>query len=84
VIEKASLRNYVGIAPQAPVGNFKTGYYWEQELETIDIAHDSVIAAIDHATVSTSLPIESSLPVVALAERWRFELGFKDPIYLPV
>ncbi len=50
VIQQASIRNYVGIAPQAPVGNFQAGYYWEQELETIDLAHDSVTAAIDHAT----------------------------------
>ena len=50
VIAQASIRNYVGIAPQAPVGNFQTGYYWEQELETIDMAHDSIVAAIDHAT----------------------------------
>ena len=50
VIPQASIRNFVGIAPQAPVGNVQTGYYWEQELETIDLAHDSVTAAIDHAT----------------------------------
>ena len=50
VIPQASIRNYVGIAPQAPVGNFKAGYYWEQEADTIDIAHDSILAAIDQAT----------------------------------
>jgi len=49
VIPQASIRNFVGIAPQAPVGNFQAGYYWEQETDTIDMAHDSILAAIDHA-----------------------------------
>lgn len=50
VIPQASIRNYVGIAPQAPVGNFQAGYYWEQEADTIDMAYQSVMSAIDHAT----------------------------------
>ena len=50
VIPQASIRNYVGVAPQAPVGNFQAGYFWEQEADTIDMAYQSVMAAVDHAT----------------------------------
>lgn len=51
IMPQASLRNFVGIAPQSPVGNFEAGYYWEQEPETIDLAHDSIFAAIDSASM---------------------------------
>lgn len=51
VMTEASVRNFVGIAPQSPIGNFEAGYYWEQEPETIDIAHDSIISAIDCASM---------------------------------
>lgn len=51
IMPQASMRNFVGIAPQSPVGNFEAGYYWEQEPDTIDLAHDSVLAAIDSASV---------------------------------
>lgn len=51
IIQQTSLRNYVGVAPQAPVGNFETGYYWEQETDTIDLAHNAIMSAIDSATM---------------------------------
>ncbi len=51
VVPQTSIRNYVGVAPQGPVGNFQAGFYWEQEPDTIDLAHDSIMAAIDHASM---------------------------------
>ncbi len=51
VVPQVSIRNYVGIAPQGPVGNFEAGYFWEQEPDTIDMAHDSIMAAVDHASM---------------------------------
>ena len=51
VMPEASMRNYVGIAPQAPVGNFEAGYYWEEEPDSIDQAHDSIMAAVDYAAM---------------------------------
>ncbi len=50
IMPQTSTRNFVGIAPQAPVGNFEAGYFWEQELDSIDMAHDSVMAAVESAT----------------------------------
>ncbi|MFK7768916.1 MAG: alpha/beta hydrolase [Mariniblastus sp.] len=51
VVPQSSIRNYVGVAPQGPVGNFKAGYFWEQQPDTIDMAHDSIMAAIDYASM---------------------------------
>ncbi len=49
IMPQTSMRNFVGVAPQSPVGNFQAGYFWEQEADTIDMAHDSILAAIDSA-----------------------------------
>lgn len=51
VIQQTSIRNYVGIAPQGPIGNSDSGYFWEQETDTIDLAHQSIMAAIDSASM---------------------------------
>jgi phospholipase/carboxylesterase len=55
VMPQASMRNFVGIAPQSSVGNFEAGYYWEQESESINSAHDSIIAAIDYASMKFNI-----------------------------
>ncbi len=47
VMLQMSMRNYVGIAPQSPLGNAETGYFWDQDWDTIDSANDSVLAAIN-------------------------------------
>ena len=46
-----SLRNYVGVAPQACYGDHHRGFYWQQDSESINHAHESVMAAIDHASI---------------------------------
>lgn len=46
-----SLRNYVGIAPQACIGNEHRGFYWQQDVQSIEHAHESIMAAIDHASI---------------------------------
>jgi phospholipase/carboxylesterase len=51
IMPHASVRNFVGVAPQSPIGNFEAGYFWEQEVDTIDLAHDSILAAIDAASM---------------------------------
>lgn len=51
VMPQVSMRNYVGIAPQAPVGNFEAGYFWEDDVDCIDHAHDSIMAAVDNASM---------------------------------
>ncbi len=50
IMPDVSLRNYVGIAPQSTSGNRSKGYYWAQDRQSVDSAHDSVMAAIDHAS----------------------------------
>lgn len=49
IMPQTSMRNYAGIAPQAPVGNFEVGYFWDEDPDSIDQGHDSVMAAIDSA-----------------------------------
>jgi phospholipase/carboxylesterase len=51
VMPQASMRNFVAIAPQSSVGNFEAGYFWEQEPDSIDVAHESILAAIDSASI---------------------------------
>lgn len=41
-----SVQNYVGVAPQAPIGNFHCGYYWEQDFDSIHVANRSIGDAI--------------------------------------
>jgi len=51
MMPETSLRNYVGIAPQAGDGSVRHGFYWQQNSAAIDQAHESVMAAIDHASI---------------------------------
>ncbi len=51
VIPQVSMRNFVAVAPRSPVGNFEAGYFWEQESDTIDLAHDSILDAIDSTSM---------------------------------
>jgi phospholipase/carboxylesterase len=51
ILPQASMRNYVGIAPQAPVGNFEAGYFWDEDPDSIDLAHDAIMAAVDCASM---------------------------------
>jgi phospholipase/carboxylesterase len=49
VMLKMSMRNYVGVAPQSANGNPEIGYYWDQDFDSIESAHSSVVNAIDQA-----------------------------------
>lgn len=49
VMQQVSMRNYVAVAPQAPVGNFECGYYWEQDYDAINAALESVSNAVEMA-----------------------------------
>ena len=49
ILPEISMKNYVGVAPQAPVGNFQCGYHWDQDFDSIQAAQESVFAAIEVA-----------------------------------
>lgn len=49
ILPEISMQNYVGVAPQAPVGNFQCGYHWDQDFDSIQTAQESVFDAIDVA-----------------------------------
>ena len=49
VLPEISMQNYVGVAPQAPVGNFQCGYHWDQDFDSIQAAQESVFDAIEVA-----------------------------------
>ena len=49
ILPEISMKNYVGVAPQAPVGNFQCGYHWDQDFDSIESAQESVFAAIEVA-----------------------------------
>ena len=50
ILPEISMQNYVGVAPQAPVGNFQCGYHWDQDFDSIQTAQESVFDAIDVAS----------------------------------
>ena len=49
ILPEISMKNYVGVAPQAPVGNFQCGYHWDQDFDSIQAAQESVFDAIEVA-----------------------------------
>ena len=49
VMTGVSVRNYVGVAPQAPIGNFQCGYFWEQDFDSIQIASKSIAESVSLA-----------------------------------
>lgn len=75
-----SMRNYVGIAPTAPLGNSNTGYYWDQDWNTIDAAEDSVLSAIDQARVRFNInPRRIFLAGSGSGGTMAFRLAFAHP-----
>ncbi len=50
-----SMRNYVAVAPQSPNGSPRTGFFWDQDWETIESAHQSVTEAIDLAATRCNI-----------------------------
>ncbi|MEL7497287.1 MAG: hypothetical protein AAFN77_06720 [Planctomycetota bacterium] len=50
LMANVSVQNYVGIAPQASVGNFQCGYFWEQDFDSIEAAQVSIDESIRQAT----------------------------------
>lgn len=55
VLPATSLRNYVGIGVQSPQGNDSSGFRWDQDWKTIDLAQHSIEAAIDQASVRCNI-----------------------------
>lgn len=55
LMAELSMQNYVGVAPQAPIGNFQCGYFWEQDFDSIQSAQDLVADAIDQAQSKFSI-----------------------------
>jgi phospholipase/carboxylesterase len=49
VMPEISMRNYVGVAPQAPVGNFECGYFWEQDYDAVHAADELIHDAVERA-----------------------------------
>lgn len=48
VMLEMSLRNYVGVGVCSSVGNPQSGFCWDQEWDTIDLAYNSVTTAIEN------------------------------------
>lgn len=55
IMPKLSLQNYVAVAPSGSVGNRHTGFYWEQDTDSIHYATDAVIQSIDYARARTNI-----------------------------
>lgn len=49
IMLEMSMRNYVAVAPQSAQGRDEIGYFWEQDFDTIEMAHRSVAHAMDQA-----------------------------------
>ena len=75
-----SLRNYVGIAPQAPLGDQRTGFFWDQEWDTIDLAHNAVLESIDQAQLRFNVnPRRIFLAGLGSGGTMAFRLAFARP-----
>lgn len=55
IMPQLSLQNFVGVAPQAALGDTHCGFYWEQDCESIDYAADVVLGSIDLARMRTNI-----------------------------
>lgn len=55
VMPGISLQNFVGVAPQAALGDTHCGFYWEQDSISIDYAADGVLDAVDYARARTNV-----------------------------
>ena len=75
-----SMRNYVGIAPQSAIGNSQTGFFWDQDVESIDMAHEAVLAAIDQATLRFNIASHRVfLAGLGAGGTMAFRLAFERP-----
>ena len=61
ILPEISMRNYVGVGPEALAGNRHTGYVWEQTAAGIDHAVQSVCDAIDYAQMNLNINTERIL-----------------------
>lgn len=55
IMPHVSMRNYVGVAPQAPDGNFEAGYFWDDDPISVESSHEAIIAAIDQASAKLNI-----------------------------
>ena len=75
-----SLRNYVGVAPQAPVGDDHCGFYWEQSRESIDSACMSASHAVDQASRRLNVDLNRIfIGGAGAAGTMAFRIAFEHP-----
>ncbi len=80
VMPHLSIRNYVAIAPGAPVGNRHTGFHWEQDSECVDLAHDSIMKSVDDATMRFNVaPHRVFLAGAGAGATMAFRIAFQRP-----
>ena len=80
VMLEMGMRNFVGIAPTAPLGNFETGHFWDQDFETIELAHQTVMNAVDEATMRFNVaPHRIFLAGADSGGTMAFRLAFERP-----
>lgn len=58
VMPELSMRNYVGVGPEAMSGDEARGFYWEQTSSSIDHSIQSVCNAIDYAQMNMNVNTE--------------------------
>lgn len=75
-----SLQNYVGVAPQAPIGDDQRGYYWEQSRESIDSACLSANHAVDQASRRLNVDLNRIfIGGAGAAGTMAFRIAFEHP-----
>ncbi len=58
ILPEISLRNYVGVGPEALVGNERSGFVWDQSPPSIDHSIQAVCDAIDYARMTLNVNSE--------------------------
>jgi phospholipase/carboxylesterase len=75
-----SMRNYVAIAPQSLHGNNKAGYFWDQNWDSIEHAHKTVLEAIDYAQARCNIH-SNRIYIAGMGSggTMAFRIGFSQP-----
>jgi phospholipase/carboxylesterase len=80
IMPLVSMRNYLGVAPAAPALDRERNQMWLQDPRVIDEAHESVLQAIDHATMRFKVnPAKIFLAGAGQGGTMAFRLAFQRP-----
>ncbi len=80
IMPQTSLRNFVGVATDGPVGDPHRGFHWDQHPDSVAVASDSVLSAIDYVTMRYNIATDRVfLAGFGAAGTMAYRLAFQRP-----